>query len=97
MKVRIMFLGELRNLTGKKEVEIEANENETVRDLLKEVGEVFGEKISKRIFDENGELSDNVRVLVNGRNILIGKGLETKLCDGDSVILMPPLAGGSFA
>jgi sulfur-carrier protein len=39
-------------------------------------------------------LRPHVRVMVNGRDVEIGAGLETPLRQGDQVAIFPPIAGG---
>ncbi len=43
------------------------------------------------------ELNDsrsNSLILINGKEISILKGLETKLCDGDEIVFVPVVHGG---
>jgi molybdopterin synthase sulfur carrier subunit len=50
-----------------------------------------------RICDENGRIRPYVNVFVNGVNIRSKEGvLSTPLSDGDSVYILPSVAGGLF-
>jgi molybdopterin converting factor small subunit len=49
-------------------------------------------RLKPRIFRDDGTVW--VGVFVNGRNMRQGGGLETPLCDGDELRLLPPIAGG---
>lgn len=49
--------------------------------------------LGSMIFDGD-HLQRYVRLLVNGRDIEIGQGLETPLNNGDQIAIFPPLAGG---
>jgi len=65
----------------------------TVGDLLQRLGGILGEDKVQVLF-KDGELSDMVYLLVNGRNIEQGKGQGTELKDGDMVSILPLMAGG---
>ncbi|MGH2446672.1 MAG: ubiquitin-like small modifier protein 1 [Candidatus Limnocylindria bacterium] len=44
---------------------------------------------------EAGELSQYVNVYVNDRDVRYRDGLETAIAAGDTIILLPAMAGGS--
>jgi molybdopterin synthase sulfur carrier subunit len=46
------------------------------------------------IFQPDSELASFVRVTVNGRDIMLGRGLNTPLSETDSIAIFPPIAGG---
>ncbi len=50
--------------------------------------------VTGRIFDANGEVRRHINVLVNGGNVILRKGLETLLRDGDCLTILPPVGGG---
>lgn len=54
----------------------------------------YGKKLRKSFVDQQGNLESHAVILVNGRNYLFLDGLNTKLNDGDEIILSPPLVGG---
>jgi len=43
---------------------------------------------------EGGQLSEFVNVYVNGRDVRYADGLATSVGDGDTIILLPAMAGG---
>ena len=43
---------------------------------------------------EGGQLSEFVNVYVNGRDVRYADGLATTVGDGDTIILLPAMAGG---
>ena len=50
--------------------------------------------LAERLLDSQQDLNKGVQVLVNGRHIDFLNGLETPLQPTDSVMLIPPVAGG---
>ncbi|UCC18845.1 MAG: MoaD/ThiS family protein [Promethearchaeota archaeon] len=53
-----------------------------------------GNKIRKSFINPEGKLESHVVILVNGRNYLFLDDLNTKLKDGDQIVISPPLVGG---
>ena len=67
-------------------------------DILAEVIDLFmsehGNKIRKNFINPKGKLESHVVILVNGRNYLFLDELNTKLKNGDQIVISPPLVGG---
>jgi molybdopterin converting factor small subunit len=66
----------------------------TIRDIVACIGEQFPEL--KRIFYDS-DLNDarsNSLVLVNGVEISVLDGYETKVTDGDEIVFVPVVHGG---
>jgi molybdopterin synthase sulfur carrier subunit len=72
---------------------VDAN-GQTVAEVL---GDLFNQYPALRDrVTENGELSRFVNVYVNDRDVRYRDGFETPVGDGDTVILLPAMAGGSI-
>jgi len=63
-------------------------------DIINQFMKDYGKKLRKSFVDPSGKLESHVVVLVNGRNYLFLDGLNTKLKDGDQIVISPPLIGG---
>jgi molybdopterin converting factor small subunit len=50
--------------------------------------------IYKSWCDVGGQLRSSLPVFVNGEHIRYKDGMETKLCDGDEVYIVPLITGG---
>jgi molybdopterin converting factor small subunit len=72
--------------------EIEAN-GATVGEALQELVTAYP-SLDGRVF-ENGEIPQFINVFVDGDDIRVLAGLETKLADESVVLLLPAVAGGS--
>jgi len=74
--------------------EIDYSNVETLGDVIVQFMSEYGKKIRNNFIDSQGNLETHVVILVNGRNYLFLDGLNTKLKDGDQIVISPPLIGG---
>jgi molybdopterin synthase sulfur carrier subunit len=94
MSLTIKFIGALRHLSGKTQVTLDYKEGVSVKDLIETISQQLPEL--KRTFTDS-DLNDsrsNSLVLVNGTEISVLNGYETKLSDGDEVVFVPVVHGG---
>jgi len=94
MKITVKFFTELRELTGKKEEEIELPNAITVADLLNLLSKRHGRGFTNYVYNERGKVRGHLQFLVNGKSIITLQGFETRLGDGDSFAIIPPVGGG---
>ncbi len=94
MPLIIKFIGAMRQISGKNQLIINIQDGNTLRNLVDKLGEnmpelakIFGEK-------KSGNSNSNSLVLVNGREVSVLKGLDTKLMSGDEVVFIPVVHGG---
>jgi molybdopterin synthase sulfur carrier subunit len=94
MAVKVKFIGSLRHFSGAGELELGFSEcgsvGELVNELVKEVPEIERSLVDRQLEDPR----PNSLILVNGREIGVLDGLETKLRDGDEVVFVPVVHGG---
>jgi MoaD family protein len=96
LKVRVEYLGHIKNITdNKREEEIETSEDVTITDLLTQLSRKYGEPFRKAIYEPKGsDVKPNYIITVNGYLLNQLKGLETKLKKGDHIALLPIVSGG---
>ena len=94
MKVTVKFFTELRELTGKKEEEIELPNAVTVAELLNILSKRHGRGFTEYVYDEKEKVRDHLQFLVNGKSIITLQGFETRLEEGDKFAIIPPVGGG---
>jgi sulfur-carrier protein len=82
----------LRAHTGG-EAEVKAH-GETVGDVLRSLADLHPETESQ-LFSEDGELNRYVNVYLNDEDVRVLDGLETGVADGDTVVILPAMAGGA--
>ena len=91
MSVRVRVPTPLRKFTnGADEVNAQGN---TVRALVEDLERKFP-GIKERICDETGKIRRFVNVYVNGDDIRFLQNMETSLKEGDSISIVPAIAGG---
>ncbi len=94
MKVNVKFLASIREIVDAHQIWFEIRSGDTVESLLEilksRFGTAFKDAVGKPSEDENSK----IRILVNGRDIDFLQGAKTELKEGDTVVLIPPVAGG---
>jgi molybdopterin synthase sulfur carrier subunit len=92
--VNVRFYATLRQVAGRREVEIPGSAGGTVRELLDAVLERWP-PMREELFDEQGRLYGHVHVFINGRDApYMEHGLETRLASDDAVDIFPAVGGG---
>ena len=91
MSVTVRIPTQLRTLTGGAgEVNAEGG---TVGDVLKAL-DAAHPGMGERLFDEGGKLRRFVNVFVADEDVRFMDGLATELTDGQTVSIIPAVAGG---
>jgi MoaD family protein len=91
MPVKVQIPAPLRGLTaGAAEVEVDASNVQGVIDAL----ESKYKGVKSRLCDEDGRLRSYVRVFVNGEDARGLGDAKAPLKPGDSVSIVPAIAGG---
>ena len=95
MRVRVQYFGYIKNMLNKREDQIELEENASLSDLLNKLAGVHGKAFRKEVYEPGlKDVKTGFCITVNG--VLMGQlgGVDTKLADGDNVILMSLMSGG---
>ena len=91
MSVSVKIPTPLRKLAaGKSEVVVEGK---TIKEVLENL-EKGNPGIRERIFNEDGNLKRFVNVYLNENDVRTMENLSTKVKSGDSVAIVPAIAGG---
>ncbi len=94
MNVEVKFFTSLREITGKKVDELQLQTAITVDELLTLLSEKYGKNFREYIYNKKGEVQGFLSFLVNGKNVNIMQGFDTKLQKNDVVAILPPVGGG---
>ena len=76
---------------GEKELSADAG---SVRDVLESVAERHPDT-QGQLFSADGELNRYVNVYLNDEDVRVLDGLDTAVTDGDTVVILPAMAGGA--
>ena len=94
MPLNIKFIGALRHISGKTQLTINFQENTSLKELLSNLSQEFP-SLEKTFTDQQlNDSRSNALILVNGREISVLNGLETRLNDGDEIVFVPVVHGG---
>lgn len=90
--IEVKFLTRFLDITGERVTQIkDARDMNTLIDIL---NEKYQNGFKDVLLDDNGNIRDYLKVIVNGKDVRSIKGLETPLNDGDEVVMFQTIAGG---
>ena len=95
ISVELQLLGVFQRVSGKPRVHMKLEKPTTLKDAIRNLTDSVSPKLKRVLVDP--ELEDprpNALILVNGKEISILQGLETRVDDGDEIILIPVSHGG---
>src|SRR5918911_1610182 len=92
-KVEFTIPSVLNKGAGEKKVSLEAK---NLDDAFTKLSAQMGEDFKRRVFDLNGKPRALINIYMNGKNMRFkNDGMATSLADGDSVYILPAVAGGA--
>jgi len=95
MKVKVQYLGFIKNLIRRSVDELELEEDASLSELLNQIAGIYGKPFQKEVFEPGlKDVKMGFVVTVNG--VLMGQlqGVDTRLNNGDNIILMSLMSGG---
>lgn len=92
MRITLQFRGPLVKKFKDGKIEIELEEDSCLSDLLSEA--IKREKDIREVWDTPEIIERDALVLCNEADVALSGGLETKLCEGDVVVVLPLIHGG---
>ena len=95
MKVKVHYLGLIRKLIDQSEDEFELEEGASLSVVLDRISGLYGRPFEKEFYEPGlKDVKMGFVVTVNG--ILMGQlnGVDTRLNEGDNIILMSLMSGG---
>jgi sulfur-carrier protein len=94
MSLTVKFIGALRHLSGKTQLTVNFKEGTSIKELVTEISQEMP-ALEKTFSDQQlNDSRSNSLILINGREISVLNGLETKLNDGDEIVFVPVVHGG---
>ncbi|HET7391715.1 MAG TPA: ThiF family adenylyltransferase [Nitrososphaeraceae archaeon] len=78
---------------GERKISLEAND---LHQAFARVSDTVGDDFKRRVFDLNGKPRALINIYINGKNMRFNRdGMSTLLKDGDSLYILPAVAGGA--
>jgi MoaD family protein len=93
MPLTLKFIGAFRQISGKTQLTVNFQEGMSLKDLVTKISQEMP-RLDKTFSDQLNDSRSNALVLINGREISVLNGLETKLNDGDEIVFIPVVHGG---
>jgi MoaD family protein len=95
MKVKVHYLGYIKNMLEKKDEELDIREGAPLSELLDKLAGLYGQPFKKEVFEHGlKDLKTGFVVTVNGILMDQINGVQTRLKEGDNIILMSLMSGG---
>ncbi|RLI34950.1 hypothetical protein DRO55_05835 [Candidatus Bathyarchaeota archaeon] len=94
INVKVKFIGIFKGALGGGEASIKLKEESPLRELIRELAKLSPRLGHMLIDPELGDPRPNAVILVNGMEITILNGLDTRMRNGDEVVLIPVTHGG---
>lgn len=91
---KIHLMESMTELVGKTELDLEAEEGATLFDIFTEVEKDYGEIVKNKITTADGDFHPYVLVSVNGTDFRALNGMDTRLNEGDEILLGMLITGG---
>ena len=91
-KIEFVVPSVLNKGGGEKKLSLDAV---SLQDAFSKVSSQMGDDFKRKVFDLNGKPRPLINVYVNGKNTrFAGNGMTRSLSDGDSIHILPAVAGG---
>ena len=94
MSLTIKFIGAFRHLSGKKQMILNFQDGSSIKTIIDSLSQEIPQLKHTFCDQELNDAKSNSLILVNGREISVLDGYETKLCDGDEIVFLPVVHGG---
>jgi len=93
--LRVIFksFGPIRRLLGTQVIELEVSEGSSVFQVVETIVDMGGQPLRNLVFD-NGEISGNLIVILNKKDISTIGGVDIPVNEGDEITVLPHVQGG---
>ena len=95
-KLKAKFYVNVRDIIGKKEIEVnfDGEETHTIRDVIKEIDGMVGKGFKEKALGSEARPGGSIRIVLNGKMIDAINRFDTEVKTGDEVSFFPLIAGG---
>lgn len=93
--VEVKFLGIFQKIAGKKSLQLKLEKQSTIRNAVNELAKTVSEEFKQALIDtQSEEPRPKALILVNGKEISVLQGLDTKIDQAKEITLIPMIHGG---
>lgn len=92
--VEVRFLGAFKKAYGKGKMSVQLNDERELGALIQEIAGASSELRRVLLDPELEDPRPNAVILVNGKEISVLNGLDTKVANRDEVVFIPVIHGG---
>ena len=97
VRVKLLFMGELKRWAGRREMEIELPQGSTIQTLATKLFSLCGPEFALRAMTKEGSIQSHVSVFVNGVQTGELEGTNSILTGGQvELMLLPMYEGGAL-
>ncbi len=95
IKIEVELIGVFEELAGRKVASLEFDHSKLVKDVILQLANMFPAGFKQALLDpELGVPRANVLILLNNMEIGVLNGVETRISNGDKLVLIPVSHGG---
>jgi molybdopterin converting factor small subunit len=94
MKIKVQYAGQLRSAIGRSEDDMDLPEASTLPALLRDLAAKLGERAANHLTTPAGDIACGLLIVKNGAAVAASDAAKTVLAGGDTIALLPPIAGG---
>jgi len=95
MVVNVEYLTAIGEITRKRSETIDLEENATVGDLINKLADLYGSRFREIVFPQAPDkVGAFISIMVKGTDFRFLSELDTRLNDGDSVLMTTIVMGG---
>lgn len=95
MGVKVRMLGLLKKICGRDEFSLDLSGEIKLRDVIEKILEESGGLRNALLDPELKDPRPNTIILINGKEVSVLGGLEASVRDGDEIVIIPIVHGGS--
>jgi MoaD family protein len=89
MKIEVQLFGLFRDAAGVRRQEVPVDDDGRLDGLIETLAALYNPEFRDRVANTPG-----MRILINGQDSDLLDGMTTSLHDGDTIVFLPPMAGG---
>jgi molybdopterin converting factor small subunit len=94
MLLRVQYTGQLRTAAGRAEEELDVPDSTSLLALLRELATRLGDSAAPHLLTSSGAVPGGLLIILNNSAIPATHTAATMLFPGDTITLLPPIAGG---